>query len=59
VRINKQIKDIPNQNNNKEYRKFYKGFEELRTEYKSKICKLVDNTGTLVERKDVMYEMRN
>jgi hypothetical protein len=43
-KINKQIEDIPNQNNNKKYRKFYRGVRELRTEYKSKICKLVDNT---------------
>jgi len=31
-----------------------KGVEELRTECKFKICKLVDKTGTLVERKEVM-----
>jgi hypothetical protein len=31
-----------------------KGFGELRTEYKFKICKLVDNTGTLVEKKEMM-----
>ena len=42
MRINKQIKDIPNQNNNKEYRKLYQGVKELRTEYKSNICKLVE-----------------
>jgi len=32
----------------------------VRTEYKSKICKLVDKTGRiLVERNEVMEEMRN
>ena len=44
-KINKKIEDIQNQSNNKEYRKFYKGVKEIRTEYKSKIYKLVDKRG--------------
>ena len=33
-KINKQIEDIQNHNNNKEYQKLYKGVKELRTEFK-------------------------
>lgn len=59
-KINKQTEDIQNQSNNKEYRKFYKGVKELRTEYTSKIYKLVDKRErTLVERNEVMEEMSN
>jgi len=35
-KINKQIVDIQNQNNNKEYQKLYKGVKELRSEFKLK-----------------------
>ena len=35
-KINKQIEDIQNQNNNKEYQKLYKGVKELRSEFKLK-----------------------
>jgi hypothetical protein len=40
--MNKETEDIQNQNNNKKYRKLYQGVKELRTEYKSNICKLVE-----------------
>jgi len=59
-KINKQIVDIQIQDSNEEYGKFCKDVKEVRSEYKSKIYKLVVKIGrTSVERNEVLEERRS